>query len=96
MKQKENDYEYYFATCDEKSSFIIYKSEIFKLSEIDLINLIKICLVGERSKAIGRKILAVYRDSTTEREHITRERLKMIGIEEEQNPIKVSKKTKIK
>ena len=84
------DMEYYFTTKDNKNEFLIYASDFFKLSEIDIINLIKICLIEARSKSIGKKILAIYRDSTTYRQAITNERLKLIGISEEadKNPIK--------
>lgn len=80
MNDLEDNKEYYFATKDEKSDFLVYTSDQFKLSEIDLINLIKICLIEARSKAIGKKLLEVYRDSTENRKNITQERLKLIGV----------------
>lgn len=73
--------EYFFATMKGKDTFI-YSSESFVLSEIDIINLIKICMIEARSKSIGKKILEVYKDSTEDREEITKERLKNIGIVE--------------
>ena len=76
------DKEYYIAT-NEDGEFLIYKSEIFTLSEIDLINLIKICLIEARSKSIGKKILGVYEDSTKKRKELTQQRLKMIGVKNE-------------
>ena len=72
--------EYYLATRDKKKVFIIYASEPFLLSEIDIINLIKICLIEARSKAIGKKILEIYRDSTEHKKELTEERLSQIGI----------------
>jgi hypothetical protein len=75
----EEELEYYLATKEGKD-FVVYCSEPFKLSEIDLINLIKICVIEARSKIIGKKLLLVYRDSTQHREEITKSRLKMIGI----------------
>lgn len=87
---EKEDKEYYLATKDEKSEVLVYASETFKLSEVDLINLIKICLIEARSKAIGKKILAVYRDSTEHRKQITQERLKLIGVngDGENKPVK--------
>jgi hypothetical protein len=82
MNATDDDKEYFIATKDEKSEFLVYTSEQFKLSEIDLINMIKICLIEARSKAIGKKLLEVYRDSTEHRPHITQERLKLIGVKE--------------
>ena len=93
------DKEYYLATEKNKNNYLNYTSEAFKLSEIDLINLIKICLIEARSKIIGRRLLSVYKDSTEEKEerkNLTRERLALIGIKEEQiEPIE-TKKIKIK
>jgi hypothetical protein len=88
-----DDMEYYFTTKDEQNGFLVYASDMFKLSEIDIINLIKICLIEARSKSIGKKILSVYRDSTTHRQVVTNERLKLIGIDEQEGtePIKFKK-----
>lgn len=72
--------EYYIATKDEKKAFVIYVSEPFLLTEIDIINLIKICLIEARSKAIGNKLLEIYRDSTEHRKEKTKERLNSIGV----------------
>lgn len=79
--------EYYISTKEKERDFLIYASEPFKLSEIDLINLIKVCLIEARNKTIGKKLLAIYRDSTMHREHLTKERLQLIGIKEEEKPI---------
>ena len=85
MKEIEENKDYYVATKTEKGEFIIYVSEPFKLSEIELINLIKICVVEQRSKSIGKKILSAYRDSTEHRKQITLERLKQIGVNDDGN-----------
>lgn len=89
------DEDYFIATIDETGSFVIYTSDKFKLSEFDLINLIRICLIEERSKKIGRKILDAYRDSTEYKKGIAKKRLKGIGIKEHDKPTKRKKpKTK--
>lgn len=83
LKMESNqDKEYYIATTDEKGEMIVYNSVAYKLSEIDLINLIKICLKEERNKGLGRKLLDAYKDSTLHRPQITNRRLSLIGIEE--------------
>jgi hypothetical protein len=79
-EKAEENREYYLSTKDSRGDFLIYASDIFRLSEIDIINLIKICLIEIRSKSIGKKILAVYRDSNQHRAEIVQEKLKMIGI----------------
>lgn len=81
LKMEANqDKEYYIATKDEKGRDIIYNSSTYKLSEIDLINLIKILLIEERGKSIGRRLLEAYKDSTKNRMQITQKRLNMIGL----------------
>jgi hypothetical protein len=81
-KQDNNFQEFFIAVkMKDKKDYIVYTSESFKLSEIDIINLIKICILEARSKIIGRKILAVYEDSTNDRKEVTIERLKKIGLE---------------
>ena len=89
------DKEYYISTKGEDGKFLIYESEKFRLSEIDLINLIKVCLIEERNKGIGRKLLEAYKDSTEKRSHITQMRLTQIGlIEQNGKPTTTRAKTK--
>jgi hypothetical protein len=57
-----------------------------------LINLIKICILEARSKNIGKRLLAIYEDSTEDRKELTEQRLKYIGIEKEKRPESVIKK----
>lgn len=97
MANGKEDKDYFISTTDEIGDYVIYSSEAFKLSEIDLINLIKICLIEARSKAIGRRLLEVYRDSTKHREDLTERRLNLIGVSDDgkREPIKKKKpKTK--
>lgn len=75
--------EYFVATLDDDDGKpVIYTSEKFRLSEIDLINLIKICLIEQRSKGIGNKLKDIYLDSTQHRIEITQERLSKIGLKD--------------
>jgi len=82
MSQQNKEQDYFIATKDVDGVPLIYTSDIYKLSEIDIINLIKICVVEGRAKALGKKILEAYRDSTEYRKEITNERLTKIGITE--------------
>ena len=75
----------FFISVRDKNGYLIYSSELYRLSEIDFINLIKICIIEARNKAIGKKFLAIYRDSTHHRQDLTQERLNMIGITENAN-----------
>ena len=75
--------EYFLSTLDKRGDLLVYQSDKFKLSEFDIINLVKICLIERRNILIGKKILDVYRDSTDFKEEEVREKLKKIGIEDE-------------
>lgn len=75
----EEELEYYLSIKDKKD-YVIYESIPYKLSEFDLINMIKICLVEGRSKSIGKKLLEVYRDSTGHKKELAEEKLKKMGI----------------
>ena len=83
MKDINEDKEFFVATKDEIGDYLIYSSSAFSLSEIDFINLIKICLIEARSKKMGRKFLDVYKDSTKDRKDITNKRLNLIGVKDE-------------
>jgi len=97
MKNKfEKENEYYLSTLDERGDYLVYESEKFKLSEFDIINLIKICLIERRNQSIGKKILDIFRDSTEHQKEITNEKLKKIGIENVQNKPTIHKKPKTK
>lgn len=85
-KIEENFQEFYIAVRYKKNDFNVYASDPFKLSEIDIINLIKICILEARSKAIGKKILAIYEDATKDREDLTKQRLEYIGIKKDEEP----------
>jgi hypothetical protein len=89
MVNKEEDKEFFIATTDEIGDFLIYSSSAFNLSEIDFINLIKICLIEARSKKMGRKFLDIYKDSTKYRKDITEKRLNLIGVKNgNEEPVK--------
>ena len=79
----ESEKEYYLSTVDKRGDLNVYESDKFKLSEIDIINLIKICLIERRNILIGKKILEVLRDSTEFKKDEVKEKLKKIGIEDE-------------
>jgi hypothetical protein len=72
--------ENFFISKKEKGEYIIYSSEAYFLTEIEILNLIKICIVEGRNRGLGRKILSIYKDSTKEREELTNKRLNLIGI----------------
>ena len=86
--------EFYIATKSPKfkGEFVVYASDPFKLSEIDIINLIKICILEARSKSIGKRLLAIYEDSTDDRKELTKQRLKYIGINEDEKPTRTTRK----
>jgi hypothetical protein len=79
--------EFYLSVLEDGTP-LIFTSDVYKLEELDIINLIKLCLVERRSVSIGRKILEVYRESTKHRKIITNRHLNRIGVIEdgERNP----------
>jgi site-specific recombinase XerC len=88
MDKKENttenildDNQDFYLAVKDRNEFIVYESDGFKLSEIDIINLIKICLIERRSKTIGERILSVYKDSTNHKKELVIKKLKLIGID---------------
>ena len=85
----------YFLSCMEDNQFIIYDSEKYRLNELDILNLIKICFINERSKSIGKKILDIYKDSTKDREHLTIKRLNSIGLKIDLNEKQPTKRKKV-
>lgn len=92
------DKDFFICTVDKNGSYLVYESEMYRFSEFELLNLIRICLIEQRSKAIGNKLLKAYKDSTLHRESMTKERLKKIGIdydEKDKRPV-VRRKAKRK
>lgn len=96
FKISDKDMDFFITTIDEKGRYVIYESEKFRLSEIDLINLIKICNIERRSVLIGNKLLDAYRDCTNHRKEITEERLNLIGIKNKDEHPTIRKRAKKK
>jgi hypothetical protein len=76
---------YFVGIRDSKRNAWLYESDMYSFTEIDMINLIKICFVEGRNKSLGRKILAVYRDTTQHKKEESEMLLKNIGIEDDGN-----------
>lgn len=72
--------EFFITTIDDDGKEWVYSSEKFKLTELDFLNLIKMCYVHKRSISVGEKLIAIYRDCKTEAE----KNLKNIGVELEE------------
>jgi|WetSurMetagenome_2_1015567.scaffolds.fasta_scaffold308015_3 hypothetical protein len=89
----EENKEYYIATKDKRGEYVIYESELFKFSELDIITLIKICFVDKRNKTLGQKILEAYRDSTYYKKKVSDKKLNLIGVQDngENKPITTRK-----
>lgn len=71
--------EFYFSILNGRE-YLIYSSDIYKLTELDIINLIKILLIEKRSISIGKRVLSMYRDASDNEE--SQRKLKLIGITE--------------
>jgi hypothetical protein len=77
-----NEMLFFLAIRDKKKkgNFVVYTSEEYKLTEQDLIDIIKILYVNKRAVTLGRKIMAVYFDCT-DYSPATYENLAKIGVE---------------
>lgn len=71
---------FFLAITSNNDRFTVYTSEHYKLTELDLLNLIRLCFIEGRSKAIGRKILDVYLDATEHKKEEAINKLKKIGL----------------
>lgn len=78
------DQQDYFISIIDNKGYLMYSSEDFRITELEMLNLIKICLINGRSKIIGKKLLEIYKDSTKDRQDLTLERLNLIGIKNEE------------
>jgi hypothetical protein len=73
---------YYLGTYLGNGDKLVYESDLYSFTELDVLNMIKILLVEGRNRSLGRKFLEVYRDSTESRKDLSNTRLKLIGINE--------------
>lgn len=71
---------FYLSTLNDKKKPTIYISEKYRLTEIDVLTLIKICVNEKRNLRLGYKILEVYKDATNGK---GKEKLKLIGIKDD-------------
>lgn len=92
LLQTDNDIEFYLSIQDGKTNYIVYTSQPYLLTELDILSLIKICLVRRRNKIIGNKLLQVYKDATYNRQGLTNQRLKAIGIIQNEMPTRTKQR----
>jgi len=83
--------EYFILTKDEKGGWVSYQSEKFRLNEDDMVNLIRVCLIERRFISCGNRLLEIYKDSTNYRIGLTIEKLKKIGINDNERPKRTKK-----
>lgn len=76
----EKDFEYYICLIGSDEKYTIYDSDTYKLTEFDILSIIKMCLTERRNRVIGRKLLAMYEDSTQHRISLSHQRLHTIGV----------------
>lgn len=87
------DVQEYYITTKEGADYITYSSEKYALSELEFLNLIKILLVEQRSKSIGRKFLEIFQHVNKSKKG-AQEKLSMMGIVQSNNePTKHKRQT---
>lgn len=80
-KEEVKEIDYFLATKYGERDFMVFcKQEQFILTEQELLNLIKICLVNKRAIEIGKKLLAIYETSYEEYKDIALKKLIQIGV----------------
>lgn len=84
IKKDFEEKEFFLSTKEEDGTYVVYSSEPYLITEIEVINLIKILVNERRGVSVGRKIMEVYKDSTEHRKELTQERLKNIGIKDDE------------
>jgi len=98
VDEKEEEPIFFFLATDDferGKGFLVYATEKYRLTEFDIINLIKTLVVDRRGVSIGRKIMNVYQDATGYSQKAI-EKLKQIGLEmEEDEPTRTNKTKKI-
>ena len=87
----QNEQTYYFTTKVGNDT-IVYCSSKYSISELEIIQLIRLLYIQQRNKKLGEKILEMYRDSTKHKEDAVKENLKRIGIEDEKQTEKLKRK----
>jgi hypothetical protein len=91
---EEENWGNYYLAIEENNETILYKSSKFALDEIDVINIIKICLVQKRAVSVGKKFLYVYTDSQQHNKEKINKILKNIGVDYQNDEPTKSKRTK--
>lgn len=76
------EYEYYIGYRDENNEYWSYESDRYKLTEVDLLNMIKILYVEGRNKTIGKKLIEVFREVHEKDKAVAQKKLELIGITE--------------
>jgi hypothetical protein len=97
VDEKEEKPVFFYLAIDDiergGNGFLVYATEKFKLTEFDIINIIKTLVVDRRGSVnAGRKIMRVYQDATGYSQKAI-EKLKQIGVEidEEDEPTRTRK-----
>lgn len=83
----------YFLTTKIDNQTVVYCSSKYSISELEMIQLIRLLYIQKRNKSLGEKILEVYRDSTKHKKDSVKENLKRIGIEDEEPTEKLKKRS---
>lgn len=84
---------YYISIKDEFGNYVSYVSEKFRISELEIINLIRLLFTERRSRILGLKILEIYRDANEHRKSEIFETLKKLGVNDEPKTEKIPEKS---
>lgn len=75
---------YFITTKDKKGDYVSYVSEQYRLSELEILQIIRLMVIERRNIRLGNKILAVFRDATEHRKDEVVSKLKQLGINDDE------------
>ena len=75
---------FFISTQDKSGGYVSYVSEKYRLSELEIMQIIRLMVIERRNVRLGNKILEVFRDSTEHRKEDIIGRLKQLGINDDE------------
>jgi hypothetical protein len=72
---------YFYIAIDEGNDLVYFGSELVRLEEFEILQMIKEFKVRKRNKKLGDKIIKIYLEATHNRLELSRERLRKLGIQ---------------
>lgn len=75
---------FFISTKDKRGEYVSYVSEKYRISELEVMQIIRLMVIERRNIRLGNKILEVYRDATGHRKEEVASRLRQLGINDDE------------